>query len=189
MRAVESKPASVRRDQGGRDPGFMSKRKAPINSKAPVTTRHTQPVAAKGIEPYRDIFSSDPKGRAEQLAAENCGRGDLNSHGPFDPTDFHTTSAFAATRIGCSWSGLSLHHGIAALGAARLASTPSHCWAWLGITSEGFPDFGQFYSRCFHRGTQFLKSGASTIPPRPQDFCISQLRKKTTDRYYRSSSG
>jgi hypothetical protein len=41
-----------------------------------------------------------------------------------------------------------------ALGAARLVSTPSRFRAWLGITSEGFPEFGQFYSCDFSRGTQ-----------------------------------
>jgi len=40
--------------------------------------------------------------------------------------------------------------------------------AWLGIASEGFPEFGQFYSPRFHGGTQSLKSDASTISPRPQ---------------------
>ena len=55
-----------------------------------------------------------------------CGRPDLNRHRPFGPTDFRTTSTFAAARwVGRSWSGLSLHHCVAALGAARLVSTPS----------------------------------------------------------------
>lgn len=49
------------------------------------------------------------------------------------PTDFRTTSAFAATQDGRSWSGLSLHRSVAALGAARLVSTPSRHRAWLGI--------------------------------------------------------
>jgi hypothetical protein len=97
-----------------------------------------------------------------------CGRSDLNRHRPCGPTDFRTPSAFAAAQGGRSWSGLSLHHGVAALGAARLVSTPSRLRAWLGITSEGFPEFEQFYSGDFPPGTQSLKSGASTIPPRPQ---------------------
>jgi hypothetical protein len=62
------------------------------------------------------------------------GRPDLNRHRPYGPTDFHTTSTFAAAKWR-SWSGLSLHRCVAALGAARLVSTPSHRWAWLGITS------------------------------------------------------
>ena len=51
-----------------------------------------------------------------------------------------------------------------ALGAARLVSTPSPCGAWLGIASEGFPDFEQFYVPGFPGRTQILafKSGAST---------------------------
>ena len=53
-----------------------------------------------------------------------CGRGDLNSHGPFGPTDFLTTSTFVAA-LGRSWSGLSLHRCVTALGATRLVSTPS----------------------------------------------------------------
>src|SRR5258708_6485590 len=39
--------------------------------------------------------------------------------------------------------------------------------AWLGIASKGFPEFEQFYASNFLLGTQWLKSGASTIPPRP----------------------
>ena len=60
------------------------------------------------------------------------------------------------------WSGLSLHRGVAAVGAARLVSTPSCCQAWLGITNEGFPEFEQFCIRGFPRSTQWLKSVAST---------------------------
>ena len=41
-------------------------------------------------------------------------------------------------------SGPSHHHGVAALGAARPVSTHSRLGAWLGITSEGFPDLGSF---------------------------------------------
>jgi hypothetical protein len=45
------------------------------------------------------------------------------------------------------------------LGAARLVSTPSRrglgaSRAWLGIASEGFPEFGQFCIRGFPRSTQ-----------------------------------
>ena len=103
---------------------------------------------------------------AVRLLNKWCGRPDLNRHGPLGPTDFHPTSAFAAA-VRRSWSGLSLHHGVSALGAARLVSTPSPEGAWLGIASEGFPEFGQFYTSSFLLGTQWLKSGASTIPPRP----------------------
>jgi hypothetical protein len=54
------------------------------------------------------------------------------------------------------WSGLSLHPGVAALGAARLVSTPSRFRAWLGIAIEGFPDFEQFYVLGFSKRTQEL---------------------------------
>ena len=85
-------------------------------------------------------------------------------------------------RIARSWSGLSLHRSVAALGAPRLVSTPSHRWAWLGITSEGFPEFGRFYSSGFPQGTQLsIKSGMSTIPSRSQAFLIAweKLWKKS----------
>lgn len=66
--------------------------------------------------------------------------------------------------MGRLWSGLSLHRAPRGLGAARLVSTPSPCGAWLGIASEGFPDFEQFYVPGFPGRTQILafKSGAST---------------------------
>ena len=53
----------------------------------------------------------------------------------FRPTDFRTTSAFAAgPGSDRSWSGLSLRHSPKALDAARLVSTPSRQRrAWLGI--------------------------------------------------------
>ena len=60
-----------------------------------------------------------------------------------------------------SWSGLSLHHTPAfagGLGAARPVSTPSRFRAWLGISSEAFPDFERFYAGHFHPGTQFTMS-------------------------------
>lgn len=91
-----------------------------------------------------------------------CGRGDSNPHRPYGPTDFLTTSAFAAA-IWRSWSGLSLH-----LGDVRCRCCPSSLYtfplagAWLGIASEGFPDFEQFCTQGFPQGTQWLKSDAST---------------------------
>src|SRR5438132_9265073 len=75
----------------------------------------------------------------------------------FRPTDFRTTSAFAAA-IRRLWSGLSLHRfpRLRELGAARLVSTPSPFFgAWLGIAFAGFPEFGQFCTLRFRRGTQF----------------------------------
>jgi hypothetical protein len=66
------------------------------------------------------------------------------------------------------WSGLSLHRGVAALGAARLVSTPSRRRAWLGITSEGFPEFEQFCVPGFPGRTQLgLSPLRLPISPRP----------------------
>lgn len=66
------------------------------------------------------------------------------------------------------WSGLSLHRGVAAVGAARLVSTPSCFQAWLGITSKGFPEFEQFCFARFHTSTQFgLSPLRLPVPPRP----------------------
>ena len=84
----------------------------------------------------------------------------------FIPT---TTFVAANWRL---WSGLSLHRSVLALGAARLVSTPSHC---LGLARdchrhdpEGFPEFEQFYFRCFQRSTQFQSSLLCIpVPPRP----------------------
>jgi hypothetical protein len=51
------------------------------------------------------------------------------------------------------WAGLSLHPGDALPGACRPVSTPSHRWAWLGITipcGSGFPEFDrQSLENCF----------------------------------------
>jgi hypothetical protein len=64
---------------------------------------------------------------------EWCGRGDLNPHRHLCPTDFHTTSAFAAA-VGVR--GLDYPFTVAlAVGAARLVSTPSPEGAWLGIAT------------------------------------------------------
>ena len=83
------------------------------------------------------------------------------------PTDFRTTSVFTAA-IGRSWSGLSLHRSHSAVGAARLVSTPSpREGLGSGLASaalEAFPEFERFYTRCFHRGTQF-----------PQVRCVYQF--------------
>lgn len=70
-----------------------------------------------------------------------------------------------------SWSGLSLHRALigfrccpSSLYTFRLSP------AWLGITSQGFPEFEQFYTSDFPDGTQvWSKSVASTISPRPHN--------------------
>jgi hypothetical protein len=63
----------------------------------------------------------------------------------------------------CSWSGLSLHHRVhhldESLGAVCLVSTRSLYYykASLGIGisyDEAFPEFTQFYSKSFLKGTQ-----------------------------------
>ena len=51
----------------------------------------------------------------------------------FTARDFLTTIVFT-TRLLCLWSGLYLNHSISTLGFCRLVSTPSHYWAWLGIS-------------------------------------------------------
>ena len=57
----------------------------------------------------------------------------------------------------------------AALGAARLVSTPSRCRAWLGIAIEGFPDFEQFCIASFPASTQTIRLSPLRlpVPPRP----------------------
>ena len=118
----------------------------------PRTTRRTEP---------RCWSLGECKAKVKCLRVrEWCGRTDLNRHRPCGPTDFRTTSAFAAARLARSWSGLSLHHCVAALGAARLVSTPSPNASGLGsgLPLQGFPEFEQFYSADFPPGTQFRLS-------------------------------
>ena len=85
------------------------------------------------------------------------------------PTDFRTTSAFAAVpRDVC---GLDYPFTVAfAVGAARLVSTPSRFRAWLGIAISGFPEFEQFCTPSFQEGTQLFKSVASTNFATPAHF-------------------
>jgi hypothetical protein len=95
-----------------------------------------------------------------------CPRGDSNSH---ILTDNRFSYHFGFRRpVKGSWSGLSLHRRPMPLGAARLVSTPSRFRAWLGISSEAFPEFEQFYSRRFHRGTQVFGLSLSRLPIPPQ---------------------
>ena len=99
-----------------------------------------------------------------------CGRRDLNPHEPCGSTDFHTTSAFAAA-ASVRVCGLDYPFAMpfSRLGAARLVSTPSRLAPGLARDRHvtGFPEFGQFCAAGFPAGTQFLKSDASAIPPRP----------------------
>jgi hypothetical protein len=61
------------------------------------------------------------------------------------------------------------------LGAARLVSTPSRPGlrpfrAWLGIASQGFPEFGQFCIQGFPWSTQVVSSPLRLpVSPRPRD--------------------
>src|SRR6266436_2317915 len=53
--------------------------------------------------------------------------------------------------------------------------------AWLGIASEGFPDFEQFCTQGFPQGTQWLKSDASTsfaTPAWPHLYVANRLRQR-----------
>ena len=53
------------------------------------------------------------------------------------PRDFLHTSAFAAGRVTTTVRALDYAFAVAqcATGAPRLVSTPSHCWAWLGVAA------------------------------------------------------
>ncbi len=90
---------------------------------------------------------------------------------------FIPTTAFAADAVAPSgaraglWSGLSLHLGVAALGAARLVSTPSRCRAWLGIAiSQVPPNLGSSASAVSRASTQAgLSPLRLPVPPRPLD--------------------
>ena len=116
---------------------------------------------------------------ASERAGGNGGAGGRNRTGTgISPTDFHTRYGFRRRHEGVC--GLDYpftldtrREGRMALGAARLVSTPSPCGAWLGIASEGFPDFEQFYVPGFPGRTQILafKSGASTSFATPAYRC------------------
>ena len=73
-------------------------------------------------------------------------------------------------------SGLSLHLGRVALGAARLVSTPSRFRAWLGVVARvslhagSSPNLTGFTLRLSHPGAQIFKSLVST------NFTIGALR-------------
>ena len=65
--------------------------------------------------------------------------------------------AFARRRV-CGLDYTFILGAFAPLDAARLVSTPSHRQlgrgAWLGIASKGFPEFEQFCTLGFPKGTQ-----------------------------------
>ena len=72
------------------------------------------------------------------------------------------------------WSGLYLHHGRSAVGAARLVSTPSppefSVGAWLGIAiSQGSPNLSSSASPISRRALKLpLSPVRLPIPPRPR---------------------
>jgi hypothetical protein len=74
---------------------------------------------------------------------------------------FIPTTVFTAA-IKRLWSGLSLHRGENALGAARLVSTPSRDRAWLGIAMP--------------KVSPNLSSSASAVSPRALMVGLSPLR-------------
>jgi hypothetical protein len=70
---------------------------------------------------------------------------------PLGTQDFLTTTVFTALSV----CGLDFPFTIAfALGAARQVSTPSFSGLARDYHFRGFPDFEQFYSKDFSKGTQ-----------------------------------
>ncbi|MEH6630530.1 MAG: hypothetical protein V7776_06885 [Halopseudomonas aestusnigri] len=95
------------------------------------------------------------------------------------PTDFHTNYGFHRHAFGAStarlWSGLSLHHNKVKLTNPCRRCCPSSLYTfpilfqgsglardWHNLAIEAFPEFEQFYSSGFPKGTQFFKSVVST---------------------------
>lgn len=91
------------------------------------------------------------------------------------PRDFHHTAAFAAG-ICRLCAGLCLDHCVSAVGPRRLVSTPSHCWAWLGVVSAlgpGIsPNLTGFTWALSLPSAQFSKSLVSTYSTTRADRCI-----------------
>ena len=122
------------------------------------------------------------------VCAQWCGRGESNPHRPFSPTDFHTTTAFAAASRWRLWSGLSLHRGV-----SRFRCCPSSLYtfpfrAWLGIAiAKGFPEFEQFCISGFPESTQVRSSPLrlpfrhARLPPR-LIVCGLPIAKKKHDQ-------
>jgi hypothetical protein len=107
---------------------------------------------------------------------------------------FLPATAFAAAHAkrGRLGSGLSLRLSGQALGAARLVSTPSRggepLGAWLGIASEGFPEFEQFYVAGFPARTQvWFKSVASTNSATPARRVLVIARARRSFKSHMSS--
>jgi hypothetical protein len=131
---------------------------APIKTYLPCAGWY-HPLRRSGIMVTRRLSAS--KGGAIESW---CGRRDLNPHGPCGPTDFHTTSAFAAA-IRRSWSGLSLRH-------FRRCPSSLYTFPVRGLARDrhvtGFPEFEQFCIAGFPASTQVsLKSDASADSATP----------------------
>jgi len=112
-----------------------------------------------------------------------CGRRDLNPHGPCGPTDFLSTTAFAAP-LDCSkvW-GLDypfampqISFGIRRCPSSLYTFPTGTLIAPAGLGSDrhvtGFPDFEQFYHRRFPGGHSSFRLSPMRlpIPPRPHGF-------------------
>jgi hypothetical protein len=115
------------------------------------------------------LFPLAGTSRAPCLEGGWCGRPESNRHRPFGPTDFHTTSAFAAT-LRCSWSGLSLHQG----GCRRCCPSSLYTFPLAGGLARdcqlrGFPEFEQFCIPGFPRGHSIYRLSPLRLPvsPRP----------------------
>ena len=89
------------------------------------------------------------------------------------PRDFLHTSAFAAGRVTTTVRALDYAFTVAqcATGAPRLVSTPSHCWAWLGVAAvvaslpmphRGFAEFEGIHAGAFASRCSIFKSLVST---------------------------
>ena len=88
--------------------------------------------------------------------------GESNPHRPFGPTDFRTTSAFAAAPRGVR----GLDYPFAMAQAVRRRPSSLYTFPARGLARDcrvdlGFPEFERFYSLGFPKGTP-SKSAAST---------------------------
>ena len=105
----------------------------------------------------RSVLSGSRGLRLERHSSVNrrtcwCGRGDLNPHCPAASGFSYQPQLSLPPFRRSLWSGLSLHHCVIALGAARLVSTPSrHQMPGLARDRQlqGFPEFERFCASSF----------------------------------------
>jgi len=145
-------------------------RSAGRHPRPPGGTCGTSSARARSPEPANGgrgvSISSFAERRAGHYDAvqprEWCGRPGSNRHSSFEPRDFRTTSAFAASpwrvrAVGSFvvWT-IPSPWRLRALGAARLVSTPSRRpfdrSAWLGIACYRFPRLWAVLHLGFPRG-------------------------------------